>query len=130
MTKQSKPLPSTATEAYGRLRKRADFLAARAAQKRRGPLFLLEVRDRGDGDQPRVGFTITRKVGNAVARNRIRRRLREAVRLRAAADMTAGNDYVIVARRELLAAPFDEIAVELSRRLRARGKPESGSKTS
>lgn len=103
-----------------RLGKRADFLAVRRGDKRRGRLFLLEVLDRGDQAGPRVGYTVTKKVGNAVVRNRIRRRLREAVRLHAAADMAPGNDYVIVGREELIAAPFAEIAAELSRRIRGR----------
>ena len=54
----------------------------------------------------RVGFTVTKKVGNAVVRNRIRRRLKEAVRVHAAGDMQPGNDYVIVGREEVLTAPF------------------------
>ncbi len=80
----------------------------------------MEVLDRGDGGVARVGFTVTKKVGNAVVRNRIRRRLREAVRVHVAGDMQPANDYVIVGRQELLSAPFVEITTELSRRLRAK----------
>lgn len=101
-----------------RLRKRAEFLAARRGEKRRGRLFLIEVFDRKDGGAPRVGFTVTSKVGNAVVRNRIRRRLKEAVRIHAADDMAAGNDYVIVGRRDILTVPFGQLATELSRRIR------------
>lgn len=104
-----------------RLRKRADFLAVRRGEKRRGRFFLLETLQRADEGPPRVGFTVTRKVGNAVVRNRIRRRLREAIRVHAADDMRPGNDYVIVGREEVLAAPFAEIGAELSRRLRRAG---------
>ena len=103
-----------------RLKKRSEFLAVRQGEKRRGPYFLLETRMRGDDEPPRVGFTVTKKVGNAVKRNRIRRRLREAVRLSAADDMAAGADYVIVGRAELLDAPFEEIKAELRRRIRRR----------
>ena len=78
----------------------------------------MEVLDRGDGGAPRIGFTVTKKVGNAVVRNRIRRRLKEAVRVHAAGDMAPGSDYVIVGREDILAAPFAEIAAELSRRMR------------
>lgn len=102
----------------GRLKKRAEFLAVRGGQKRRGPLFLLEVLDRGDDGPPRFGITVTRKTGNAVERNRIRRRIREAIRVHAAGDMKAGSDYVIVGRPEILCAPFDALKAELSRRLR------------
>ncbi|UCI08030.1 ribonuclease P protein component [Mesorhizobium sp. B1-1-8] len=102
----------------GRLLKRAEFLAARGGEKRRGRLFLVEVLKRGDDFAPRVGYTVTRKVGNAVARNRIRRRLKEAVRVHAADDMAPGNDYVIVGREDVLAIPFGQLKAELSRRLR------------
>jgi ribonuclease P protein component len=103
-----------------RLRKRDEFMAVRRGEKRRGRLFLLEVLPRGDQDSPRVGFTVTKKTGNAVKRNRIRRRLKEALRVQAAGDMAAGNDYVIVGREDVLAAPFGQIAAELSRRIRNR----------
>ena len=116
MPKAGKP----AEQKPGRLRKRAEFLAARCGEKRRGPLFLLEVLDRQDGGAPRVGYTVSKKNGNAVVRNRIRRRLKEAVRVPAAGAMAPGNDDVIVGRPDVLSAPFDALARELSRRLRAR----------
>ncbi|MBE7183213.1 MAG: ribonuclease P protein component [Methylobacterium mesophilicum] len=101
-----------------RLRKRAQFLAVRAGDKRRGRLFLLEALDRKDpATGPRVGFTVTKKVGNAAVRNRVRRRLREAVRIAAAGDMQPGNDYVVVGRREVLNAPWTELCAELKRRV-------------
>jgi ribonuclease P protein component len=102
----------------GRLKKRPEFLAVRAGEKRRGRLFLLEVLSRGDDAPPRFGLTVTKKVGNAVTRNRVRRRLREATRVHAGGDMVAGNDYVIVGRREVLDVRFDELVRELSRRIR------------
>ncbi|MBD0413333.1 ribonuclease P protein component [Oryzicola mucosus] len=101
-----------------RLLKRADFLAVRRGEKRRGRLFLMEVLDRGDDHAPRVGFTVTKKVGNSVVRNRVRRRLREAVRTHAAGDMASGHDYVIVGREDVLTARFEQLTAELSRRLR------------
>jgi ribonuclease P protein component len=101
-----------------RLRKRPEFLAVRRGEKRRGRLFLVEVLDRGDAGPPRVGLTVTKKVGNAVERNRIRRRLKEVLRVHAAGDMAPGIDYVIVGRREVLDAPFGVLKAELSRRIR------------
>ena len=92
----------------------------RNGEKRRGRMFLLEVLARADDAAPRVGFTVTKKTGNAVKRNRIRRRLREALRVHAAGDMAPGNDYVIVGREDVLAAPFGQLAAELSRRIRNR----------
>lgn len=106
---------------YGRLRKRAEFLATRRGEKRRGRYFLLEILDRGDGGIARAGITVTKKTGNAVTRNRIRRRLKEALRTHAAGDMAPGHDYVIVGRPEILNISFDMLKKELSRRMS--GKP-------
>jgi len=107
-----------------RLRKRAEFLSVRAGEKRRGPFFLLEIRPRppdavpGPDGPARVGFTVTRRNGNAVVRNRIRRRLREAVRAALADDLVSGTDYVIVARPDIVDVPFDSLVRELKRRIR------------
>ena len=103
-----------------RLRNRAEFLVVRRGEKRRGRLFLLEVLNRTDDSEARVGFTVTKKVGNAVVRNRVRRRLKEALRVHAAGDLVRGSDYVIVGREDVLTASFGQIAEELSRRVRAR----------
>jgi ribonuclease P protein component len=72
---------------------------------------------RGDEGPVRVGFTVSKKVGNAVERNRVRRRLREIVRS-AAKHLRAGHDYVLIGRRGALACPFDRLAVEFDRALR------------
>ena len=105
----------------GRLTKRAEFLAVRRGEKRRGRFFLLEVADRGDDGLPRAGFTVTTKQGNAVERNRIRRRLKEALRLKGRMAMQPGHDYVIVGRPDILEVPFDRLKSELSRRMRKAG---------
>jgi ribonuclease P protein component len=93
-----------------RLRKRADFLEA--AKGARAPVqgFVLQVRRRQDQGPVRVGFTVSKRVGNAVERNRIRRRLRELVRLLPAGRLQAGHDYVMVGRRPALALPFQRLA--------------------
>lgn len=107
-----------------RLKKRREFLAAREGERRRGRLLLLEVHDRKAPDEaPRVGFTVTKKVGNAPVRNRVRRRLREAVRLAGAAEMQPGHDYVVVGRREVLGAEFSALQAELTARIAGRRPP-------
>ena len=73
------------------------------------PAFVLQVRRREDEGPPRVGFTVSRKVGNAVERNRARRRLREMVRKAGADVMKSGHDYVLVARRPALSDPFERL---------------------
>ncbi len=107
-------------EAYDRLTRRAQFTAAAKGRRFHSPRMTVQaVRGAEDaGERPRFGLTVTRKVGNAVERNRIKRRLREALRLHVAADGVPGVDYVIVARRELLSAPFDRIVTDLAEGLR------------
>lgn len=114
----------------GRLKSRPQFLAVRAGESRRGRNFLLEVLDRNEPDTgARVGFTVTKKHGNAVERNRMRRRLKEAVRQSAGFAMKPGHDYVIVARREVLTVPFAELAAQLSDRIKNRPKPRRSEET-
>jgi ribonuclease P protein component len=114
----------------GRLKSRPQFLAVREGEKRRGRFFLLEMLDRNEPDTPaRVGFTVTKKQGNAVERNRMKRRLREAVRQSAQFAMKGGHDYVIVARREVLKVPFSELTAALCERLESRPKQKRSEET-
>ena len=112
----------------GRLLSRPQFLAVREGEKRRGPLFLLEVLNRKEEEsEARVGFTVTKKHGNAVERNRMRRRLKEAVRLHAGFAMQAGHDYVVVARRDVLKASFQQLTAELKARVENKPKQKRSS---
>jgi ribonuclease P protein component len=114
----------------GRLKSRPQFLAVRKGETRRGRTFLLEVLDRQQPDEaPRVGFTVTKKHGNAVERNRMRRRLKEAVRHSAAFAMKNGHDYVIVARREVLKTPFADMTAQLIERIESLPKSKRSEET-
>jgi ribonuclease P protein component len=97
-----------------RLRRRADFKAVAGGRRisRRG--FVLQALSApGDGARPaRVGFTVTRKIGNAVVRNRIRRRLRAAVAANGRHLETA-TDYVLVGRRAALTLQFERLVTDL-----------------
>jgi ribonuclease P protein component len=98
-----------------RLRKRSDFLAAAGGVKVPSARFVLQARDRSDEAPPRIGFTVSRKVGNAVERNRVRRRLRELVRLNSGDALRPGHDYVLVGRRAALSAAFSDLAADYDR---------------
>ncbi|TPW30152.1 ribonuclease P protein component [Martelella alba] len=111
--------------AVGRLKSRPQFLAVQKGERRKGRYFLVEVLDRHEPDgEARVGFTVTKRQGNAVERNRMRRRLKEAVRLDAGFAMRPGCDYVVVARRDSLNAPFEKLSAAL--RERVRQAPKTG----
>jgi ribonuclease P protein component len=120
--------PSAAPQ---RLKRRADFLRAAKGKRFHARGFTLQaatqfgLEQRG-GDRidsgspappPRFGFTVTKKIGKAVLRNRIRRRLKEAVRTAEALPVRTGHDYVLIARIEALRLGFHAMQAELVRSL-------------
>lgn len=99
-----------------RLRHRRAFLAAARAQRQPTPAFVLQWRCRDDEGPIRVGYTVTRKTAKkAVERNRIRRRLKEAVRQVPEIGQMSGYDLVLVGRRKALSIPFENLVADLSR---------------
>ncbi len=100
------------------LRKRADFLAANGGKRASTPGFVLLVRDRGDGDAAkRVGFTVTKKIGGAVVRNRMKRRFRALAREILPAAGVPGADHVLIGRAGGVEREFGQLRSELQRAL-------------
>jgi ribonuclease P protein component len=106
-----------------RLRKRADFLRAQKGVRRSAGALTLECCATPDEAAAslaiRVGFTASRKVGNAVARNRAKRRLRAAAAALLPLSGQGGNDYVLVARRDTLTRPYAALLKDLEAALSA-----------
>lgn len=114
MAASSGPLPdepAPPTAIVG-LRRRREFLAA--ARGRKAPTRSLVVQARPNHrSEIGLGFTVSRKVGNAVERNRVRRRLRQAARAVLPHCAVAGHDYVVIGRRAALAAPWPQLVADL-----------------
>ena len=92
-----------------RIVRREDFLAARNGRSQAMPGLVMQLRDRRDDAAPRLGFTATKKLGNAVMRNRIKRRLREAARLTLPEIAKPGCDYVLIGRAASATRSFEDI---------------------
>ncbi|MEO6014703.1 MAG: ribonuclease P protein component [Devosia sp.] len=95
-----------------RLRKRAQFLNAARGQRAGRAAFSLQA-IAVDTAEPGVGLTVTKKTGNSPERNRIKRRLRAAIRA-CGADLQPQHDYVLMGRRDALSLPFSRVVSDLS----------------
>ncbi len=97
------------------LKKRSEFLAvAKGVRTARRAFVLQALCDRGSGDVPRIGYTVTKKTGNAVERNRIKRRLRAAIRDVAPIATRPACDYVLIGRRAALDISFSVLKKDLA----------------
>ncbi len=114
-----------------RLKRRAEFLRVAAARRKRAtPGLILQAAESQAAKAVeggfRVGFTASRRVGKAVARNRARRRLRAAVDKVMPSRAQPGHDYVVIARRETLDRPFAELVGDLESALDRVAAPPAG----
>jgi ribonuclease P protein component len=118
-----------------RLRRRADFLNAAKGKRFHTQTFTLQMVPQvqaaleSKSEAARVGLTVTKKTGAAVERNRIRRRLKEVLRHLPELPIHAAHDYVIIAKREALTAPFEALKADLLRAMVKVHAPRSGDKT-
>ena len=96
-----------------RLKRRQEFVAAAKAAYAAMPGMVVQARDRKDVAPARVGFTATKKLGNAVVRNRTKRRLREIARLKLARLARPGHDYVLIGRGPTTTRAFTDLEHDL-----------------
>jgi ribonuclease P protein component len=111
------------------LTKRADFLAANAGTRNARAGFVLLTRPNG-GQGMRFGITVTKKIGNAVVRNRMKRRFRELLRAALPTQGLADHDHVLIGRAGGIERDFavlaNELAQALARAREGRGDPAGG----
>ncbi|ANC90691.1 ribonuclease P protein component [Azospirillum humicireducens] len=113
----------------GRLMRRPEFLAVAGTRRKHvAPGLILQVRRHDDKQRPaegeppiRLGLTASRKVGNAVVRNRARRRLREAARQILPIHAAPGHDFVLVARGDTAERPWTDLLGDLKAGLKRLG---------
>lgn len=98
-----------------RIKTRKEYLAIAATGRRWvTPAFVIQTKESGDKDSaPHVGFTVTKKVGNAVIRNRVRRRLKEAAREIIPFKASRGWEYVLIGRHTCLDITYERIKSDL-----------------
>lgn len=104
---------------YRIINKRADFLRANRGRRYARPGFVLLVSDRGDEDPSiRLGITITKKIGGAVIRNRMRRRFRVLMREMLPENGRPGADHILIGRQGGIEMDFGILRAEMAQALR------------
>ena len=129
--------PSPPGEPLGRLIRRAEYQRVSRGRRLSVATFTLQSRRREDtGEEAvpgaRVGMTVTKAVGGAVVRNRVRRRLKEAMRAAAPLEAEGDHDYVLMARRDALGRRFAALVDDIRAAFRAarrRGADAHGRRT-
>ncbi len=116
----------------GRLKKRSEFIAAATGRRFHTERMTVQALLREDTQSAlprlRYGLTVTKRVGHATERNRIRRRLRAAIRAVAPRYAGPALDVVVIGRRDILHAPYETLLDDLHRGLAAVAKPKSAGK--
>lgn len=115
--------------AFATLKTRAEFLRVRGGRRWGTPSLVLETRPRpgatGGDEEARFGFTVSKKIGGAVVRNRVRRRLRALVAALRPSDVRSGCDYVVIARPGAVGRTFSDLAADLQQALNRVHRPGS-----
>jgi ribonuclease P protein component len=113
-----------ARRTIGRLTKRPEYLAAASGRRFHTGRMTVQARLRDDADGLRFGITVTKRVGHATERNRIRRRLRAAIHAAAVEHLDRSADVVVIGRREALSAAYPVLLDDLGRGLEIVTKPK------
>jgi len=109
------------------LKKRAEFLRVKGGPRGATTTLVVETRPRPQGadnpEAPRVGFAVSKKIGNAVVRNRVRRRLRAALSALDPSQLRSGYDYVVIARTGAADRTYKDLKAELEQALQRVHQP-------
>ncbi len=105
------------SQELGRLKKRAEFLFVRDGRYRAQGAVVVQARKNPNQEGLRVGFTATKKIGNAVIRNRAKRRLRETARKLLPEYGVPGTDYVFIARQNTCSRTYSDLVDDVKKAL-------------
>ena len=101
----------------GVLKKRSEFLFVREGRYQARGGIVVQARENPDSTRIRVGFTATKKIGNAVIRNKAKRRMR-SIALETLPDLGQnGTDYVFIARNSTTSTPYDSLVGDAQKAL-------------
>jgi ribonuclease P protein component len=125
--------PALAGEPLGRLTRRAEYQRVSRGRRLSVETFTLQSRRREEPGKEavpgaRVGLTVTKAVGRAVERNRVRRRLKEALRAATPLEAEGDHDYVLMARREALGRRFSALVNDVRTAFHAARRGETDSR--
>jgi ribonuclease P protein component len=123
-------IPSPAGERPGRLTRRAEYQRVSRGRRLSVAAFTLQSRRREETEKEavtgaRLGLTVTKAVGCAVVRNRVRRRLKEALRAATPLEAEGDHDYVLMVRRETLGRRFTALVEDVRTAFRAARRGEA-----
>ncbi len=126
-------VPGPVGETVGRLTRRAEYQRVSRGRRLSVPTFTLQSRRREETEKEavpcaRVGLTVTKAVGGAVVRNRIRRRLKEALRAARPLEAEGDHDYVLMARRDALGRRFAALVDDVRTAFRAARRGDADSR--
>lgn len=122
-TSEPDEIASSGLLSFETLTRRKDFLRASRGNRVHVDGFVLQGWNRGDTLPPRMGYTCSKKVGNAVARNRAKRRLRAIARDVLPSAARLGWDYVLIGRAGITAdLPYSALTQQLNSALKTLGK--------
>ena len=112
MTFEQEQKKNTSPNTIAKITKRSDYLRASKSKFLVSESFILQFHNRKDTKEPRYGITVTKKIGNASKRNKVKRRIRHLIKDFLPKYGKNGYDYVFIAKENLINEDWDKLKLE------------------